>query len=56
MHTKKIAHRDIKLENILMARNKDPLHVKLTDFGFSAMFDENKMFTESLFCHVVLLR
>lgn len=48
MHQKKIAHRDIKLENILMARAVDPLEVKLTDFGFASVLDENHTFKDSL--------
>lgn len=34
-----------------MSSNKDPLQVKLTDFGFSAFFDEKKKFTERLGSH-----
>jgi serine/threonine protein kinase len=48
MHVKKIAHRDIKLENILMTRTTEPLEVKLTDFGFASVLDENHMFKDSL--------
>lgn len=48
MHQKKIAHRDIKLENILMTRAVDPLEVKLTDFGFASVLDENHTFKDSL--------
>lgn len=48
MHQKKIAHRDIKLENILMTRATDPLECKLTDFGFASILDENHMFKDSL--------
>ena len=48
MHQKKIAHRDIKLENILMTSVQDPLEAKLTDFGFASILDENHMFKDSL--------
>jgi len=48
MHQKKIAHRDIKLENILMTSIVDPLECKLTDFGFASILDENHMFKDSL--------
>lgn len=40
LHAKKIAHRDLKPENILMvARDKNNLDIKITDFGFSCFFD-----------------
>ncbi len=48
MHLKKIAHRDIKLENILVTSAVEPLEVKLTDFGFASVLDENHMFKDSL--------
>jgi serine/threonine protein kinase len=38
-HSKCIAHRDIKLENILLDENKN---VKLIDFGFSTCIPNNK--------------
>ena len=46
MHIKKIAHRDIKLENVLMMRTEKPLECKLTDFGFASVLDENHMFKD----------
>lgn len=48
MHqTKKITHRDIKLENILCMPQQNPeddLVVKLTDFGFASHYRHNEQF------------
>lgn len=38
---KHIVHRDLKLENILLDRDRK---IRLIDFGFSEVFDENKLF------------
>lgn len=35
LHANGIAHRDVKLENLLCMRTTWPLHVKLADFGFA---------------------
>lgn len=40
MHQKSIAHRDLKLDNILIVENihsigRDPFIIKIIDFGFS---------------------
>ena len=45
LHKKNIAHRDIKLENILMKKNYE---IKIIDFGFSMYNPENKL--QSFFC------
>jgi len=45
-HTKKITHRDIKMENILCMPNgpkRTDFVVKLTDFGFAAYFKPGEM-------------
>ena len=39
LHSKNIAHRDIKLENIMIGKNKQ---IKLIDFGFSVTCKEGK--------------
>lgn len=38
LHSQNIVHRDIKLENVLVAR-KNPLRLQLTDFGFANFVD-----------------
>jgi len=40
IHTHKIVHRDIKLENFLYEK-KDTNHLKLIDFGFSKIWEPN---------------
>ncbi|KAK8884344.1 hypothetical protein M9Y10_043453 [Tritrichomonas musculus] len=37
LHTKKILHRDLKLENIMVTKE---LHIKIIDFGFSCQSNE----------------
>jgi serine/threonine protein kinase len=49
LHQKNIVHRDIKLENVLMATDqKDDLTLKVTDFGFATVFDPKVGMTESM--------
>ena len=45
IHKRNIAHRDIKLENILMTKNYD---IKIIDFGFGIYNPENKL--QNFFC------
>lgn len=35
LYKKKIMHRDIKLQNLLLANDKDELHIKIADFGLA---------------------
>ena len=45
LHKKNMAHRDIKLENILMTKNYE---IKIIDFGFGMYNPENKL--QTFFC------
>ena len=40
LHSQNIAHRDIKIDNILLDRNKN---LKLIDFGLSTKYSDNKL-------------
>lgn len=43
LHQKKIAHRDIKLENIIITRKSgDRIRVSLIDFGFASFFSDTE--------------
>lgn len=42
LHARGIAHRDVKLENLLCANTSWPLNVKLADFGFSNFVGEGE--------------
>lgn len=46
MHSYGIAHRDLKLENILMSDSTDQAQVKIVDFGLSKMIGPNETSTD----------
>jgi len=49
MHKKRMVHRDIKLENILMEHHSmADMSIKVTDFGFSKSFDPEQGMKETL--------
>lgn len=52
LHHKKITHRDIKPDNILIA-SEDPFVVKLSDFGLSKVVTNNETFLKT-FCGTLL--
>ena len=43
LHENRVCHRDIKLENILMAERKKTSLVKITDFGLSKLLDDTTL-------------
>ncbi|CAB9530667.1 MAP kinase-activated protein kinase 2 (Fragment) [Seminavis robusta] len=45
-HGRKVVHRDIKPDNILLEQTKDVNHVKLIDFGFAKVFKDGEEMTE----------
>lgn len=46
LHSYGIAHRDLKLENILMVDSSDDSELKLVDFGLSKIFGPNETSTD----------
>ncbi len=52
LHKRKITHRDIKPDNILIASN-DPFVVKLSDFGLSKVVNDKETFLKT-FCGTLL--
>ncbi|KAL9037440.1 MAG: hypothetical protein Q9214_005705 [Letrouitia sp. 1 TL-2023] len=52
LHERKITHRDIKPDNILI-QSEDPLFVKLSDFGLSKVVNDDETFLRS-FCGTLL--
>ena len=52
LHKRNITHRDIKPENILI-QSKEPLNVKLSDFGLSKRITNEDAFLQT-FCGTIL--
>lgn len=48
MHQKKVVHRDLKCENIMVAEatGTEDAYVKLIDFGFAKITESNELLSE----------
>jgi serine/threonine protein kinase len=46
MHSYGIAHRDIKLENVLLSDDSDEAELKIVDFGLSKILGPNETSTD----------
>ena len=43
-HSKGVMHRDLKFSNLILGKKGDFSSLKLIDFGFSQLFNDNKYF------------
>jgi serine/threonine protein kinase len=48
MHSKNVAHRDLKYENILFVNDSPKAEVKVIDFGLSKTYGDNSQLTEGV--------
>jgi calcium-dependent protein kinase len=48
MHSRNIAHRDLKYENILFVSESPSSEIKLIDFGLSKVYGDDLQLTEGV--------
>ena len=48
MHSMGVIHRDMKMENLMLANKGDPIVVKLCDFGLSCFADDPERLTNAV--------